>query len=104
MTLPDKLTPETLRGFADLTESKTLARYATAWAADRKYIEALEKALTQVSAGLASAGQTLSNLAHGDLTGDQKQIALNAAANAAHAVVVAEAALRREEETHGHPG
>jgi hypothetical protein len=39
MTLPDKLTPETLRGFADLTESKTLARYATAWAADRKRAE-----------------------------------------------------------------
>jgi hypothetical protein len=34
MTPPDKLMPETLRGFADLTESKTLARYATAWAAD----------------------------------------------------------------------
>jgi len=61
-------------------------------------IEALEKALTQASAALASARQTLSNLAHGDLTGDQKQIALNAAANAAHAVVVAEAALRGEEE------
>jgi len=62
-------------------------------------IEALERALTQASAGLASAGQTLSNLAHGDLTGDQKQIALNAAANAAHAVVAAEAALRGGEET-----
>ena len=43
MTPPDKLMPETLRGFADLTESKTLARYATAWAADRKCIEALER-------------------------------------------------------------
>ena len=70
-------------------------------------VDALEKALTQASAALASARQTLSNLAHGDLTGDQKQIALNAAANAAHAVVVAEAALpkttgtgvRSEEET-----
>lgn len=65
--------------------------------ADRKPMETPERVTPQLMNALAAAAQTLESLAHGDIIGDTKLAALNAAVDARRVIVRAEAALVAKE-------